>query len=52
MMTARCYKHCLPNPGWIPVELSEGQSGEYLGRDDIVRSQDRNGRRNASIDRT
>ena len=37
-------KHRLSNPGRIPVELIEVQSGEYLGEDDIVRFQDRYGR--------
>ena len=51
-MTAGCNKYCLSNPGRIPVELIEGQSGEQLGEDDIVRFQDRYGRCNASIGRT
>ena len=42
-------KHRLSNPGRIPVELIEVQSGEYLGEDDIVRFQDRYGRSNLSI---
>ena len=37
-------KHRLSNPGKIPVELIEVQSGEYLGEDDIVRFEDRYGR--------
>ena len=37
-------KHRLSNPGKIPVELIEVQSGEYLAEDDIVRFQDRYGR--------
>ncbi|QNJ27920.1 mannose-1-phosphate guanylyltransferase/mannose-6-phosphate isomerase [Synechococcus sp. A15-24] len=37
-------KHRLSNPGRIPVELIEVQSGEYLGEDDIVRFEDRYGR--------
>lgn len=36
--------HSLENPGKIPLELIEIQSGEYLGEDDIVRLQDRYGR--------
>ena len=36
------------NPGRIPVELIEVQSGEYLGEDDIVRFQDRYGRSDLS----
>jgi mannose-1-phosphate guanylyltransferase len=37
-------KHRLSNPGKIPVELIEVQSGPYLGEDDIVRFEDRYGR--------
>lgn len=37
-------KHRLANPGRIPVELIEVQSGPYLGEDDIVRFEDRYGR--------
>ena len=37
-------KHRLSNPGRIPVEMIEVQSGEYLGEDDIVRFEDRYGR--------
>ena len=36
--------HCLENPGKIPIELIEIQSGSYLGEDDIVRLEDRYGR--------
>ncbi|MGB7479243.1 MAG: mannose-1-phosphate guanylyltransferase/mannose-6-phosphate isomerase [Burkholderiaceae bacterium] len=36
--------HSLENPGKIPLELIEIQSGSYLGEDDIVRLQDRYGR--------
>lgn len=36
--------HCLENPGLIPLELIEVQSGAYLGEDDIVRLDDRYGR--------
>lgn len=36
--------HALENPGKIPLELIEVQSGSYLGEDDIVRFQDRYGR--------
>ena len=42
-------KHRLSNPGKIPVELIEVQSGEYLGEDDIVRFQDRYGRSDLNI---
>ena len=37
-------KHRLTNPGRIPVELIEVQSGAYLGEDDIVRFEDAYGR--------
>ncbi len=37
-------KHCLENPGKIPLELIEVRSGSYLGEDDIVRFADRYGR--------
>lgn len=37
-------KHRLENPGAIPLELIEVQSGAYLGEDDIVRFQDTYGR--------
>jgi len=33
-------RHRLENPGTIPLELIEVQSGSYLGEDDIVRFQD------------
>jgi mannose-1-phosphate guanylyltransferase len=36
--------HALENPGVIPLELIEVQSGTYLGEDDIVRFEDRYGR--------
>ena len=34
-------KHRLENPGSIPLEIIEVQSGGYLGEDDIVRFEDR-----------
>jgi mannose-1-phosphate guanylyltransferase / mannose-6-phosphate isomerase len=37
-------KHRLENPGQIPLELIEVQSGSYLGEDDIVRFDDVYGR--------
>ncbi len=37
-------EHRLENPGKIPLELIEVQSGSYLGEDDIVRLEDRYGR--------
>lgn len=37
-------KHRLENPGKIPLELIEVQSGAYLGEDDIVRFEDIYGR--------
>mgnify|MGYP000112002804 CR=1 FL=1 len=36
--------HSLENPGRIPLELIEVQSGSYLGEDDIVRFSDKYGR--------
>lgn len=36
--------HRLANPGTIPLEIIEVQSGGYLGEDDIVRFEDRYGR--------
>ena len=36
--------HRLANPGKLPLELIEVQSGSYLGEDDIVRLQDNFGR--------
>lgn len=36
--------HSLENPGVIPLEMIEVQSGSYLGEDDIVRYQDNYGR--------
>ena len=37
-------KHRLENPGKVPLELIEVQSGSYLGEDDIVRFEDAYGR--------
>jgi mannose-1-phosphate guanylyltransferase/mannose-1-phosphate guanylyltransferase/mannose-6-phosphate isomerase len=34
-------RHRLENPGAIPLEIIEVQSGSYLGEDDIVRFEDR-----------
>lgn len=36
--------HALENPGKLPLELIEVQSGSYLGEDDIVRFEDLYGR--------
>jgi mannose-1-phosphate guanylyltransferase / mannose-6-phosphate isomerase len=36
--------HCLENPGVIPLEIVEVQSGSYLGEDDIIRFGDQYGR--------
>jgi mannose-1-phosphate guanylyltransferase len=36
--------HALENPGKLPLEMIEVQSGTYLGEDDIVRFEDRYGR--------
>ena len=37
-------KHRLSNPGAVPLELIEVQSGSYLGEDDIIRFEDVYGR--------
>jgi mannose-1-phosphate guanylyltransferase/mannose-6-phosphate isomerase len=37
-------KHRLENPGKLPLEMIEVQSGAYLGEDDIVRFEDSYGR--------
>lgn len=37
-------EHCLENPGKIPLEVLEIQSGTYLGEDDIIRIKDQYGR--------
>ncbi len=37
--------HRLANPGKMPLELIEVQSGSYLGEDDIIRFEDTYGRR-------
>ena len=36
--------HRLANPGKVPLEIIEVQSGSYLGEDDIVRFEDTYGR--------
>jgi mannose-6-phosphate isomerase-like protein (cupin superfamily) len=36
--------HRLENPGVIPLEIIEIQTGSYLGEDDIVRLSDEYGR--------
>ena len=38
-------KHRLSNPGNVPLEIIEVQSGSYLGEDDIVRFEDAYGRK-------
>ncbi len=38
-------KHRLRNPGTVPLEIIEVQSGSYLGEDDIVRFEDTYGRK-------
>ncbi|MFW9595143.1 MAG: mannose-1-phosphate guanylyltransferase/mannose-6-phosphate isomerase [Macromonas sp.] len=38
------HTHRLSNPGKIPLEIIEVQSGDYLGEDDIVRLEDSYGR--------
>ena len=37
-------KHRLENPGKIPAQIIEVQTGSYLGEDDIVRYEDVYGR--------
>ncbi len=41
--------HRLANPGKVPLEIIEVQSGSYLGEDDIVRFEDTYGRVSAAI---
>jgi len=41
-------KHRIENPGMIPLEIIEVQSGSYLGEDDIVRFEDAYGRKGTS----
>lgn len=38
------HAHRLANPGKVPLEIIEVQSGAYLGEDDIVRLDDTYGR--------
>jgi len=42
-------RHRLENPGLIPLEMIEVQSGSYLGEDDITRFEDRYNRMEPSI---
>jgi mannose-1-phosphate guanylyltransferase/mannose-6-phosphate isomerase len=42
--------HRLANPGKMPLEMIEVQSGSYLGEDDIVRFEDSYGRTRVSSD--
>ncbi len=44
--------HRLENPGSIPLEIIEVQSGSYLGEDDIVRLEDNYGREPQQKDQT
>ena len=37
-------RHRIENPGMIPLQIIEVQSGSYLGEDDIVRFEDKYGR--------
>lgn len=37
-------KHRLSNPGKVPLEIIEVQSGDYVGEDDIIRFDDQYGR--------
>lgn len=41
-------RHRLENPGCVPLEMIEVQSGSYLGEDDIVRFEDVYGREDQS----
>ncbi len=41
-------RHRIENPGKIPLQIIEVQSGSYLGEDDIVRFEDRYGREGSS----
>lgn len=43
-------KHRLSNPGKVPLEVIEVQSGDYLGEDDIVRFTDAYGRCESRLD--
>jgi mannose-1-phosphate guanylyltransferase len=40
--------HGLENPGKVPLEIIEVQSGSYLGEDDIIRLEDKYGRSTSS----
>ena len=42
-------RHRLENPGVIPLEMIEVQSGSYLGEDDIMRFEDRYDRIDSSL---
>jgi mannose-1-phosphate guanylyltransferase/mannose-6-phosphate isomerase len=42
-------RHRLENPGKIPLEIVEVQSGSYLGEDDIVRYDDAYGREKGEV---
>jgi mannose-1-phosphate guanylyltransferase / mannose-6-phosphate isomerase len=44
--------HRLKNPGKVPLEIIEVQSGSYLGEDDIVRLEDHYGRLQQAPDRS
>ncbi len=41
-------KHRIKNPGIVPLEFIEVQTGDYLGEDDIVRFEDHYGRADTS----
>ncbi len=41
MYVPKTRKHRLSNPGKVPLEIIEIQSGEYVGEDDIVRFDDK-----------
>lgn len=42
--------HALEHPGKLPLEIIEIQSGSYLSEDDIVRFEDRYGRKTERAD--
>lgn len=44
VFVAQTTKHRIENPGSLPLEIIEVQTGSYLGEDDIVRFEDKYGR--------
>ena len=45
-------KHRIANPGKLPMEMIEVQTGNYLGEDDIVRFEDQYGRSDSNYENT